>query len=323
MNLKEIAKPIARHLDEFNAVFRAAPATDVALLNTVVRYVIRQKGKQIRPILVLLSAEACGGAVRDSYVAATLVELLHTATLVHDDVVDESDRRRGVASVNAVWKNKVAVLVGDFLLARGMLIAMEHDRADFLKITTTAVRRMSEGELLQIQKSRTLNIDEATYFRIIGDKTASLVATCCELGAASTNAPPAVRVRMSRFGEHLGIAFQIRDDVFDYASRRAQIGKPVGIDLKEKKLTLPLIYSLSQAPKREGKDILALVKEGKGSKVRSAVGAFVERFGGIAYAMKRASDHALQAKLILSELPPSAARTSLQALTEFVVSRDT
>lgn len=322
MNLKEITKPIARQLDEFNAIFKAAPQSDITLLNTVIRYVLRQKGKQIRPTLVLLSAEASGGISKDTYLAATLVELLHTATLIHDDVVDESATRRGVPSVNASFKNKVAILVGDFLLARGLLLSMDNDRPDFLKITSTAVRRMSEGELLQIQKSRTLNIDEETYFRIIGDKTASLIATCCELGAASTTANAALRQRMNAFGERLGLAFQIRDDIFDYQSRAQQIGKPVGIDLKEKKLTLPLIHALQQAPKKEAKAMMAIVKDKKGSKVRTAVAEFVQNFGGIDYAMNKAASLADEAKALLAPLPQTAAKQSLLDLVDFTISRD-
>lgn len=322
MNLKEITKPIARQLDEFNALFRSAPLSDIGLLNTVIRYVVRQKGKQLRPTLVLLAAEANGGITHDTYLAATLVEFLHTATLIHDDVVDESATRRGVASVNANWKNKVAILVGDYLLAKGLLLSMDNNRADFLKITSTAVRRMSEGELLQIQKSRTLNIDEGTYFRIIGDKTASLIATCCELGAASTTADAAQRARMNAFGEKLGIAFQIRDDVFDYISRSSSIGKPVGIDLKEKKLTLPLIYALNRAPKKEAKNMIALIKDKKGSKVRSMVGEFVHAHGGIDYAMQKALVYANEAKALLAPLPDSPAKQSLNALVEYTITRE-
>jgi octaprenyl-diphosphate synthase len=294
----------------------------ILLLDIVVRYILRQKGKQVRPILVLLSAEVAGGISRRTYVAATMVELLHTATLVHDDVVDEADERRSFPSINAVWKNKVAVLVGDYLLSRGLLVAVDYEEFGFLKITSNAVKRMSEGELLQIQKSRQLDIREEEYFRIISDKTASLIATCCELGASSATDDLDARKALRNYGEMVGIAFQIRDDIFDYTSSDAEIGKPVGNDLKEKKLTLPLIYSINQAPRRESKKILGLIKNGSETEERSrTVREFVTQYGGLVYAEKTAIEYCARAREAIAPFPDGAAKRSLLEFVEFALKR--
>lgn len=294
----------------------------VGLVELVTRYIVRQKGKKVRPILVLLSAEACGGVTERSYRGATLVEILHTATLVHDDVVDEADTRRGFPSINAVWKNKIAVLMGDYLLSRGLLLSLENDDVDFLRITSTSVRRMSEGELHQIQKSWRLDMDEPTYFRIIGDKTASLLATCCEIGAASATTDPAVRAHLRDFGEHVGIAFQIRDDLLDYVGRKSITGKPTGLDLSERKLTLPLIYALRTADPKESKEILGMIKA-RGKKMKPKVVVdFVERQGGLEYATAKAREYSAMAKNDLSSLPATPARLSLEAFADFVVERE-
>lgn len=294
----------------------------VGLVELVTRYIVRQKGKKVRPILVLLSAEACGGVTERSYRGATLVEILHTATLVHDDVVDEADTRRGFPSINAVWKNKIAVLMGDYLLSRGLLLSLENDDVDFLRITSTSVRRMSEGELHQIQKSWRLDMDEPTYFRIIGDKTASLLATCCEIGAASATTDPAVRAHLRDYGEHVGIAFQIRDDLLDYVGRKSITGKPTGLDLSERKLTLPLIYALRTADPKESKEILGMIKA-RGKKMKPKVVVdFVERQGGLEYATAKAREYSAMAKNDLSSLPATPARLSLEAFADFVVERE-
>jgi octaprenyl-diphosphate synthase len=322
VDLHEIASPIRTHLDAFNAVFRRSMKSSVGLVELVTRYIVRQKGKKVRPILVLLSAQACGGVNDRSYRGATLVEILHTATLVHDDVVDDADTRRGFPSINAVWKNKIAVLMGDYLLSRGLLLSLEHDDVDFLQITSTSVRRMSEGELHQIQKSRKLDMDEETYLRIISDKTASLFATCCEIGAASATTDTSTREKLRSFGEHVGIAFQIRDDLLDYTGRKSITGKPTGLDLSEKKLTLPLIHALRRASSREAKAILGMIRAGgKRMKVRSVM-EFVEREGGLAYATGRAIEYSSMAKDDIAGLPPSAARNSLIAFADFVVERE-
>jgi len=321
LELKDIAKPVQHHFEAFDQVFRESIRSKVGLVDLITKYILRQKGKKIRPILVLLSAELCGGANEKSYRGATLVEILHSATLVHDDVIDEADTRRGLASINAIWKNKIAILMGDYLLARGLLLSLENDDFQFLKITSTSVRRMSEGEIHQIQKSRKLDMDEGTYLNIIGDKTASLLSTCCEIGAASATTDPAKRNSLKEYGENVGLAFQIRDDLLDYVGRKSLTGKPTGLDLNEKKLTLPLIYAFTKAPKREGKDILAMIKNGgKKMKVNEVV-KFVTTYGGLEYAAGRASHFASVAKQKLSGFPDSPSKESLASFADFVVER--
>ncbi len=243
LNLEAIKAPISDELDYFEVHFKGALRSRVMLLDRIMHYIVRRKGKQMRPMFVLLAAQVGGGITPATYRAAALIELLHTATLIHDDVVDDADERRGFFSLNALWKNKIAVLVGDYLLSRGLLMSLEADDFELLKITSKAVKLMSEGELLQMAKSRTLNIDEPVYFDIIRQKTASLIAACCESGAASAGASREDQEALRRFGEAVGMAFQIKDDLFDYGNRQdaETIGKPVGIDLREKKITLPLI----------------------------------------------------------------------------------
>lgn len=323
MDLGTISQPIEGHLKEFRRFFRDSMQSKILLLDIVVRYILRQKGKQVRPMLVMLAAEVAGGISQRTFVAATMVELLHTATLVHDDVVDEADERRGLPSINAVWKNKVSVLVGDYLLSRGLLVAVEHNEFGFLKITSETVKRMSEGELLQIQKSRKLDIQEEEYFRIISDKTASLIGACCELGASSATADTDACKALRTYGEMVGIAFQIRDDIFDYVSTGAAIGKPTGNDLKEKKLTLPLIYSINQAPRKEGKKILSLIKKGEESEERSrTVREFVTQYGGLVYAEKTAVEYCARAREAIAGFPDGPAKRSLLEFIEFALKRN-
>ncbi len=295
--------------------------SQVGLVDIITRYIIRQKGKRVRPILVLLTAAACGGINERSYRGAILVELLHTATLVHDDVVDGSMVRRGLASINAIWKNKVSVLMGDFLLSRGLIVAMSNGDYDFLETTTDAVRRMSEAELLQIQKMRKFQIDEETYFRIISDKTAALLSTCCEIGAASATDDTELRSQMKQFGENIGIAFQIQDDLFDYVGKESTVGKPVGADMKEKKFTLPLIHAMNNAPRKEVRAVLRLMKNGlPKSDVRKVV-EFVDAYHGIEYARQWAEEYIARARKNLACLEPSPVKTSLEDITHFVIQR--
>ena len=290
------------------------------MLNTVARYVLRQKGKRIRPTLVLLSAKVCGGVTDATYRAATLVELLHTATLVHDDVVDEAETRRGVFSVNALWGNKVAVLVGDYFLSRGLQLALEHDDIDMLRIISDAVRRMAAGELLQVKKARSLDLDEATYFQIISDKTASLIGACTMCGAVSASEDPDVRQRMLDIGEQLGLAFQIRDDLFDYGSRG--VGKPVGLDLQKKLVTLPLIHALSQADAARRRRMIRILRRGgRRADDRKAVLAFADEFAGIDYARDRMITAARAAQSVLGTFPASRARSAMMALAEYITTR--
>ncbi len=320
MSLKEIKHPVAAELDQFGTYFRGAMRTPVGLLDKITRYLLRQKGKRIRPLLVLLSAKTCGGVTDVSYRAAALVELLHTATLVHDDVVDDAERRRGMFSINALWKNKVAVLFGDFLLSRGLLLALEHHDYRVLHALSDAVRRMSEGELLQIEKARRLDIDEETYFRIISDKTASLISACTVSGALSATDDETAVLRMRAAGEKLGLAFQIRDDLFDYGEE--DVGKPLGIDLKEKKMTLPLIYALRNADASDRRAILAIVRKKKKSRadVRQ-VSRFVEAAGGLEYARMKMAEVAAEAREMLRTFPPTEARDALIGLVDYTVAR--
>lgn len=318
--MKQIRQPVEADLAVFRETFRESMRSRVRLLDTVVQYILRQKGKEIRPTLVLLSAQLAGGVTDRSYRAAALVELLHTATLVHDDVVDESDTRRGMASINALWKNKVGVLLGDYLLSRGLLLALDAGDADLLHVVSDAVRRMSEGELLQIEKARKLDITEESYFRIISDKTASLIASCMALGALSAGADPSAIERAKAVGESLGLAFQIRDDLFDYDG--IDIGKPIGLDLQERKMTLPLIAALEGATAADRSRIRRLVRKRKkrASDIRE-IAAFVESNGGLSYARARMNTLASEASEGLLTFPPSDARDALVDLCRYVVAR--
>ncbi len=320
LSLEGIQRPIEAELEHFKGYFRGAMRSRVFLMDQVIQYLLRQKGKQMRPLLVLLSAKAAGGIVESTYRGAALVELLHTATLVHDDVVDDSDRRRGMFSINALWKNKIAVLLGDFLLSRGLLLALDNKDYQLLHIVSDAVKRMSEGELLQIEKARKLDIDEATYFQIISDKTASLLSACTSCGASSATTDEATILLFKDFGQALGMAFQIRDDLFDFGVK--DIGKPLGIDLQEKKMTLPLIYSLGKASKSEKKRILNIVrKKGKSKRDIREVATFVESSGGTTYATEKMLSFASEAHQLLERLPESDARNSLGDLVSFTVTR--
>lgn len=325
MKLSDIAQPIQRDLKQFRSFFRQSLRSENLLLDAVIRYVLKKKGKQVRPILVLLSASAAGKVSRRTYVGATLVELLHTATLIHDDVVDEAVERRGVPAVNAIWNNKTAVLVGDFMLAQGLKIANQNGEFQFLDITSTAVQRMSEGELLQTRKTRKLDIREEEYFRIISDKTASLIGACCEIGAVSTSDDHDIRRALRLYGEMVGTAFQIRDDIFDYTSTKDSIGKPTGNDIQEKKLTLPLIHALNGAPRSEARSIVRMIRKGTDADrgVVEKVRAFVESHDGIGYAIRTADDYRDRAKKAIRDLPEGPAHTSLDAFADFVVERNT
>ncbi|MFP4369553.1 MAG: polyprenyl synthetase family protein [Candidatus Kapaibacterium sp.] len=320
--IKKISLPVQEHLPEFNKFFKEQMRTDVPLLNIILRYITQRKGKQVRPTIVFLSAELCGGVSRRSYVGATMIELLHTATLVHDDVVDHASERRGLPSINAAWNNKISVLIGDFLLAKGLLTSVTNTEYDFLNATSKAVQRMSEGELLSIEKSRSLDVDEEIYFRIISDKTASLMSSCSEIGALSACNDPEKVGALARYGEMVGIAFQIRDDIFDYVSKSTTIGKPVGNDLKEKKLTLPLVYAFSEAPAKEVRLIKKMIKSGKLKKkdIKEII-SFVEDYGGIEYAIDKSREYSAKAVDSLKLFDDSEAKESLKAFAEFVVMR--
>ncbi len=321
MNLNKISAPIKSELGEFQKIFSGALKSNVALVDLITKYILKQKGKKVRPILVLLSAKLCGKISSRSYVAATLVELLHTATLIHDDVVDDAKTRRGIASINAVWKNKAAVLLGDFLLSKGLLVSLDNDEFEFLKATSEAVKRMSEGELLQIQKARNFDATEETYFRVISDKTASLIKTCCKIGALSTTSDKAKIENLSAYGENLGMAFQLRDDLLDYTGRKKLLGKDTGNDLKEKKFTLPLLVALRNAPNKRSKEIMRLIKSESGKKF-DMVYYFVEEFGGIEYTQNKISYYSNLALEAISSFSPSASKESLLELVSFVSERE-
>lgn len=321
INLKEISKPIQSELDNFNDLFKSVMRSNVGLVDLVARYIIRQKGKKIRPLLVLLSAKLAGGITERTYRGAVLVELLHTATLIHDDVVDNADKRRGMWSINALFKNKVAVLMGDYLLSRGLMIAVEGKDYDFLGVITNAVKRMSEGELLQIQKTRKLDIDEQTYFKVISDKTASLLETCCAIGAMSATENNDEINALKNFGHALGMSFQIRDDILDYEGKSNIIGKPVGGDIKEKKITLPLIYSLNKVSNSHALKIKKIIKNGKDKSKVSDVIKFVEENKGIDYALSVSRNFSEEAKKSLSIFSDSPTKIALESLIEFVVER--
>lgn len=320
-NLSELTQPIKNELDRFNKEFKNSMKSKVGLLELITRFILHQKGKKVRPILVLLSAKLAGEINDRSYRGAILVELLHTATLVHDDVVDNAEKRRGFPSINAVFKNKVAVLMGDYLLARGLMLAVDGSDYDFLKTITNTVKRMSEGELLQTGKTRRLNIDEPTYYRIISDKTASLLSTCCEVGVRSVTGEEAKINALRDFGEYLGIAFQIRDDILDYVGKTSVIGKPLGGDIKEKKITLPLIFALKNSDKKEVKEILKTIKSNPGPEEINKIIQFAVDKKGIEYAESMSMEYSVKAKSCLDIFPDSEVKNSLLGLVDFVVER--
>lgn len=321
MNVKEIKAPIEKEMLEFELKFKFSMKSSVPLLDKITNYIVKRKGKQLRPMFVFLSAKVCGEMNESTYRAASLIELLHTATLVHDDVVDDSNERRGFFSVNALWKNKIAVLVGDFLLSRGLLLSIDNNDFHLLGIVSNAVREMSEGELLQIEKARKLDIDEEVYYEIIKKKTASLVASCCACGASSVNTSAESIEKMRVFGEAVGMAFQIKDDLFDYGDG-TNIGKPTGIDIKEKKMTLPLIYALSNASYFDKKRIINIVKNNNNNPRKVAeVIDFVIKSGGIQYTEKKMNEFKNKAIQILSEFPESPAKDSLIGLVKYTTER--
>lgn len=318
--LDQIKKPVAEELEIFEKFFRDAMKSKVSLLDKITYYIVKRKGKQIRPMYVLLSAKMFGPVNDNSYIAAAMIELMHTATLVHDDVVDDANERRGFFSVNALWKNKIAVLVGDYLLAKGLHISVESGQTELLRILSATVKNMSEGELLQIQKARKLDIVEEVYFEIIRQKTASLIASSCSIGAATVTKDPEIISKMYEYGEAIGMAFQIKDDLFDYGSK--DIGKPRGIDIKEKKMTLPLIYVLQNVNRKEKSYIINIVKNHNENKQKvDELIEFIRQRGGIEYATTKMLEYKALADSILMEFPDNVFRQSLLNLSDYVISR--
>lgn len=319
--VEKIKAPISEEMKVFEKKFYGAMKTNVSLLDRIMQYIVRRKGKQMRPMFVFLTAKLVGETTERTYRGASMIELIHTATLVHDDVVDDSNMRRGFFSINALWKNKIAVLVGDYLLSRSVLLATENKDFDLLTVVSTAIREMSEGELLQIEKARNLDITEDIYFEIIRQKTATLIAACCEAGARSVGCSEEMAAKMNRFGELVGIAFQIKDDLFDYTSTNL-IGKPIGIDIKEQKMTLPLIYSINTANTSERKWLIRSVKKHNHNKKRvNEVIEYVKTHGGLNYARQAMYDYRDKALRILDEFEDSEAKTSLTTLLNYVVER--
>jgi octaprenyl-diphosphate synthase len=311
---------IEAELSLFEKKFKEAARSNAFMLDRILRYVVKRKGKQIRPMFVFLAAKLCGEVTESTYRAASLVELLHTATLVHDDVVDDSAERRGFFSVYALWKNKISVLVGDYLLAKGLLLSLDNDDFEILKYLSDAVRRMSEGELLQMEKARSLNMDEAVYLEIIRNKTASLLASACAAGAWSASGDRAQSQKLRAFGENVGIAFQIKDDLFDYTAQN--IGKPTGNDIKEKKLTLPLIYTLNNAQPKKRRELVYLIKNEHTRKDKIAyIVDEVLKSGGIDYTIEKMNFYKAEALAILYGFPPSDIRDGFEQLVNFVTDR--
>lgn len=322
MNIvEEIQAPIKNELQEFEVHFLESMKANNPMLDKVTHYIIKRKGKQIRPMFVFLVAKMLGEVSKDTYTAASLIELLHTATLVHDDVVDDANERRGFFSVNALWKNKIAVLVGDFLLSKVLLLSIEQKQIRSLEVVARAVREMSEGELLQIEKARRLDIDEATYFEVIRQKTASLISTCCEAGAISVDREDQAE-NMRIFGEKIGLAFQIKDDIFDYGTP-GKIGKPTGNDIREQKMTLPLIYALNTVDKKTKGELINIVKRYNENpkKVRKAMDIVIEN-GGIDYAYNKMIEIKEEALELLKIIPDSPSKSALILLVDYTVNRE-
>jgi octaprenyl-diphosphate synthase len=320
--VESIKAPIAEDMKLFEEKFRASMKSSVPLLDRITHYIVKRKGKQIRPMFVFLSAKIFGEITESTHRGASLIELLHTATLVHDDVVDNAFERRGFFSINALWKNKIAVLVGDYLLSRGLLLAIRNKEFKQLEIVSTAVEEMSEGELLQIEKSRGVNLNEEIYFEIIRQKTATLIASCCACGAASAGCDDEMIERMRMIGEKIGVAFQIKDDLFDYGLG-GKIGKPTGIDIKEKKSTLPLIYALNHSANGEKRAMLRIVKKDNKKKAEiDKVIQYVLDSGGIEYADQKMRALSSEARTEILKLPAGEARDSLLALVEFTINRE-
>lgn len=321
ITLDDIKRPVAKELELFEDKFRLAMKSRVPLLDRITHYIIRRKGKQLRPILVFLSSEYFGKITEQTYRGAALIELMHTATLVHDDVVDDAYYRRGFFSINALWKNKIAVLIGDYLLSKVLLLAVEHDDFEMLRLVSTAVKEMSEGELLQIEKARRLDIDEEIYYEIIRQKTASLIAACCAIGAYAGGADGRQIGLFTRFGENLGMAFQIKDDLFDL-DPESNTGKPSGIDIKERKMTLPLIYALNNAGWLEKRQITYLVKNKNNEpKAVQKVIDFIVNSGGVEYSKKKMNDFHNKALETLHSTEGVSSDASLRKLALYVLQR--
>jgi len=319
---EEIKKPIKSELNQFEPYFKNSLKADIPLLNSILNFIYRRKGKQMRPMFVFLAAKIAGDITDKTFHAALTIELLHTATLIHDDVVDESYQRRGFFSLNAIWKNKISVLLGDYILAKGLLLSVEKKEYQFLEIISEAVKEMSEGEILQIEKARKQNITEEDYFEIIRKKTASLIAASTCAGAASATSDPEKTLLLKEFGNFAGITFQIKDDLFDY-QKKNNVGKPTANDIQEKKITLPLIHALKTAPAKESEKIRKLLrKKHKNNSQLKTIISFVENYGGIEYAQMKMKEYHDKAITILDNFPESEAKNSMKLLVDYITTRE-
>lgn len=320
--VEDIKNPIRGEMKLFEKKFYGFMRSKVPLLDKVMQFILTTKGKQMRPMFVFLTAKLLGEVTEKTYRGASMIELIHTATLVHDDVVDESFKRRGFFSINALWKNKIAVLVGDFLLSKSVILSTEYQDFDILSVISNTIKEMSEGELLQLEKARKLDVTEEIYYEIIRQKTATLIAACCEVGAISVGADVQTTQKMRDFGTYTGIAFQIKDDLFDYLYKNIT-GKPVGIDIKEQKMTLPLIYALKSVENKEKKYYFDIVKKyhTNGKKVRELID-FVKKSGGLGYAQRVMNDYQKKALDILDDFPNSNAKKSLRLMLDYVIKRE-
>lgn len=319
--LHKIFHPIEDDLKAFDTHFKEIMSSDIRLVDEVAKYLVKHKGKQFRPALLLVSARSVGEPNRDTYVTAAVVELLHTATLIHDDVIDDAELRRGFLTIHKIWKNKIAILMGDYLLAKSLIAATETGSLDIMNTVATVAKRLIKGEIFEIQKARKLDITEEDYFRMIADKTASLISACCELGALTVHATDEQREALRQFGEYLGIAFQIKDDLLDYESNSGILGKPALADLKDKKITLPLLYAFQSSPEEQRKKIVKMIRNGKVKKEVDYILKFVDDHQGLQKAREKAEDIKNRAIESLSILPDSPAKNVLETLADFVINR--
>lgn len=321
VSITAIRQPFEQEMKEYDKVFATIMASNITLIDTIVKYIVKHKGKNLRPLLVIMSAKLINPPNRNTYIVASIVEMLHSATLIHDDVVDEAEIRRGFPSINAVWKNKISVLIGDYLLSKCLIGGTETGSLEVMRLLADASKRLSKGELLQIERSRTLNITEEEFLGMIGDKTAALLGAASELGALSVSEKEEDRKNLKAYGENLGVAFQIRDDLLDYFGSQKLIGKPVGNDFKDKKLTLPLIHAFSKAPAKEIKAVKKKIKKGVGKEDIREIIRFAEQYGGIEYARRMQNEYAARAKAAIDAYPDSTIKKAMIQFVDYVIER--
>jgi len=316
-----IKRPFKEELKEYNKVLKTIMSSDVKLVDTVVKYIVKRKGKNLRPLLVIMAAKLCGNPTENTYISASIIEMLHSATLIHDDVVDDAEIRRGFPSINAVWKNKIAVLIGDYILSKCLIGGTKTNSLEVMNILADASKRLSKGELQQIEKSKTLNITEEEFIKMISNKTAALIGAASKLGALTTSKKEIDHYNLKEYGESIGVAFQISDDLLDYYGNQKVVGKPVGNDFKDKKLTLPLIHAFQKAPKKEVVEIKKKIKKGVKKKEIKEIIQFAEKYDGINYAQKRQDEYAQKAKEAIKSYPESEVKKSLLNFVDYVILR--